>query len=333
MPSIVKKRKLRTGRGSMTGDKASIDDIYLVRMDSQIDKKTALELWAADGSLPQPQATFLTVAGRTTVCDTVDAEVANAQRYLWYFRVSWKDQTDSNPTPQTQPSPSGSDVLAWAPVVTRRPVTVQLPAESLFYEGGYSSVIHTDYSSNTSGGERSPFTNSARCPFRDQLPPHQRKQSLWTIRWQRPTIPAGLLAAELKLNDAAVTFAHRGYAEDWDEKTAKIESVSVSETKWNNTQLWEIVVEILHDADGHTIKALDQGMMENYSPGEMLGGTSVLVMTKQNIKDHEGKAVLEPVLLDGAGKKLTGSTEVYGEWRDFELTDFAGVPLLGDLFL
>lgn len=330
MASIVKKRKLRTGTIGF-GNGSTGTDFWQLRVDEQVTPDAIVGLWMADGTLPQPQITSKTVSGKTFVVDKFTPRVVNTERYIWGVQVDWIEDGEQDGQ-RNSPVGPGNDPNSWAPTVTRRPVTVHEPAESLFYESGYSGAIHTKYAANTAGGNRSPFTNSAEAAFRDQLPPHQRKQSLWTIRWVRATVPAGLIDAELKLNNADVTFSHRGFSRLWKAKTAKVESVQLSQTKVGTQDLWEITVEVLHDDDGHIISALDQGMTELIQPGQPLPlGGSALVVTPLIITDANKKPVIEPVLLDGAGRRLTSGAAVYGKWRDFALFDFNAIPLLGDL--
>lgn len=335
MAAITKIRRLRTGKAGFSADTANSEDLYRVVVDAQIDKVQLLELWVATAGAPVPKVTFKPFGANFVVCDSVDAEVFDTQRYIWNVRVAWKELGDSDSRDQTQPTPStnSTDPEDWSPTVTRRPVTVQEPAEKLFYEGGYSGSAHTEYEADATAGDRSPVTNSAMTPFADNLPPHQRKQSLWTIRWLRASVPDDLTDAELKLNDAEVTFRHRGYEVVWAVKTAKVEAISLTQTRWGSQNLWEIVIEILHDADGHFVTTLDEGMQEAYFPGEPLpNGSSALALTQRVLTDTDGKRLSEPVLLNGSGKKKDSSADaVYGRWRDFETTDFADVPLLGDL--
>lgn len=333
MTAILRKRRLRTGNGGFTADTASLADVWLVVVDEQVDQFVVLELLAAAVGFPKPKVTFKTLGSNVVVCDAVEVEVADKQRYIWRARVRWKEIAQSDSKDQTNPTPTSAsaDPVDWAPVVTRRPVSVNEPAERLFYEGGYAGQAHTKYTADATAGNRSPLTNSALTPFRDNLPPHHRKQSLFTIRWLRATVPAALMTAELKLNSASFTIDHRGFTQTWAAKTALVESVQLTQTQWGNQQLWDITVEILHDADGHVLTTLDEGMMEGYWPGESLNGTSVLVFTNNLIKAG-GKTITEPVLLDGTGKRLgSAAAEIYGRWRDFETVAFATVPLIQDL--
>jgi hypothetical protein len=349
MAAFTSVRFLRTGIGGFGGEVAALNDEYLVRVDSQIDKATFLEMWVnyglTNGVLPIPKITFKALGSRYVVCDYMDAD-NKGRRYLWSVFIKWKEiseaegQQQSGPTPTPPPgSPAGSppsdDPDDWEPKATRRPVTVQVPAESLFYEGGYTGTIHTAYTANTTAKNRSPFTNSAGIPFRDQLPPHQRIQSLWTVRWMQKKVPTGLLSSELKLNENAVTFKLPGHSESWAAKTAKIESVQLTQTRWGNKDAWEVNMEILYDRDGHLISALDQGMTEAYFTGEAIPTPSGSVAATQKelltIKDYAKRDVVEPVPLDGGGKKLIGTTLKYGSWRDFPLVDFKTVPLLNKL--
>lgn len=329
MPSITKKRYLRTG-STPWGSASSSTDNWQLRIDEQVTPDQVIALWLAETGVPIPQETAKTVSGKTFICDKITPKVINTERYFWNVQVDWILQSEQKPDP---PNPVGTgDPNTWAPTVTRRPVTIQEPAEHLFYESGYSGALHTKYSANTTAGDRSEFTNSAGAPFRDQLPPHQRKQSLYTIRWVRSTVPTALIDAELKLNSASVTFSHAGFSYVWPAKTVKIESVALSETKIGTAALWEIVLELLEDPDGHTIKALDQGLMEVINPGEPLPtGGSALVATPKVVIDAAGRPVSEPVLLDGSGKRLTTGDGILGVWRDFELVSFNALPLIGDL--
>lgn len=323
MAAIIKKRFLRTGTPTQ--------DRWQVRVDTQLSAADMLALWIADGTLPIPDVTRQTIGGKSYICRDVLPTVINSQRYLWGVSVDWQLSTNQQPEQGSNPLANGTPG-SWLPTVTRRPVTVALPAESLYYEGGYSNPIDAKYKSNTTAGDRSPFTNSATSPFRDQLPPHQRTQSLWTIRWVRATVPDALIAAELSINETDLTFSHRGYTASWDEKTAKIESVQITETKVGTVDYWEIILEILHDTNGHYIEALDQGMMEVINPGEPLPtGGSALVSTPLAITDANKKPITEPVLLDGTGKRLTSGNPIIGKWRDYELVDFDTLPLLKDL--
>jgi hypothetical protein len=350
MAAFTKVRKLRTGKGGFGGEVASLDDIYLVRVDEQIDKFAFLELWvttalAPGSTLPIPKVTFKQLGTKYVVCDYLDAD-NNGQRYLWTVVVKWKEISESEGQDQTRPTPTipsgggppappSTDPDDWSPKVTRRPVTVHEPAESLFYESGMTHALGTTYAARTTAGNRSAFTNSAGMPFRDQLPPHQRIQNLWTMRWMRKTVPAALIAAELHLNEETVTLDYRGYTETWEAKTAKIESVQLTETRWGNTDAWEVTVEILHDAEGHFISVLDQGITETFFPGDTMpapgGSISISTRTQKIIQDYNGRPVVEPSNLDGAGKKLMSGDPKYLKWRDFPLVDFTGLPLLDQM--
>lgn len=337
MASIIDAILLRTGSAGFGGDNANDEDNWLVTVDEQITKVAMLELWVAAGTYPIPKLTFKAFGTRQVVCDNVSAECANAQRYLWSVKVSWKDSSDTQPQNQTQPTPpngaGGDEPNDWAPKVTRRPVSVSEDGgQEFFYEGGYSGEIHTLYSSKTAANERSPFTNSATTPFVDGLPSHQRKQSLWTVRWVRRTVPTTLIDAELTLNDEDVTFSHRGFTQVWTAKTALLESVSITETKWGTLNLWEIAVEIRHDADGHLFKSLDCGFVERTFEGEELPlGGYATANEYRNIKEKNGKPIADLARLNGSGKQSTDNEAVYASWRDYGLTDFAALPLLGDL--
>lgn len=351
MAQFTSVRFLRTGTGGFGGEVAGLDDHYLVRVDQQIDKFQFLELWVqygqAFGVLPIPKITFKLLGSRYVVADYIDAD-NKGRRYLWDVAIKWKEVTEApgdnqtNPTPSPQPNPGGGLALPpstdpddWEPKATRRPVTVQVPAEELYYESGYSGSLHTAYAANTAANNRSPFTNSAGLPYRDQLPPHQRIQSLWTIRWLQKKTPTALSAAELKLNKTDVTFKLAGHSEQWKAKTAKLESVQLTQTKWGNTEGWEVTAEILHDRDGHLISALDEGMTEGYFAGDTIPtpSGSVSVSSKQllTVKDYQNRDVIEPVPLNGNGKKLTSTSFVFGKWRDFELVEMKTLPLLDKL--
>lgn len=335
MASIVRRRQLRTGTGGFGADTAALQDIWLIEVDEQIDQFELLTVWVADGGLPRPKTDFKVLGAEFVVCDRIEAEVAGTQRYIWRVTVQWKELAGSEPQTQSLPTPTtnSADPTDWSPTVTRRPVTFQEPAESLFYEDGYTGEADTTYAAKTAADppERSSLTNSAMVPFRDNLPPHQRKQSLYTLRWLRATVPDTLLDFELMLNSEEVTFSHRGFERTWAAKTAKIESIQLTQTQWGTQQLWEIVIEILHDEDGHYITTLDHGMMEQYFPGETYGG-SPLADCKTVLIQVDGKQVPEPVLLNGSGKRLDCDLDAkYGRWRDFALTDFNTVPLLEDL--
>ncbi len=333
MAAITKKRKLRTGRGQFSADAADGDDVWLIRIDEQVEWDDVLELWALDGALPQPKVTFRALGSNFVVCDSISTDNADKQRYLWRVTVKWKELSDSDPKPQTQPTPTtnSTDPANWAPTVSRRPATVYEPAEKMFYESGYGGNAHTKYAAEATAGNRSPLTNSALTPFVDNLPPHRRNRSLYTIRWLRATIPSGLLDAEGKVNSTAKTFSHRGLSQAFAVKTALIESIQLTQTAWGSQQLWEIVMEVLYDSEGHFVTTLDEGLMEGYWPGESLNGSSVLVFTSHLIKAGP-RPVAEAVLLDGSGKRLaSNAAAVFGKWRDAETTEFNSVPLLGDL--
>lgn len=337
MAAITKIRPLRTGSGESGAKTASGDDEYMVQVDTQLGWRDVLTLWYAltDPIYPKPYLTYTTVGGRLLVCEKLSIRNVNNQRYIWSIKPIWVDASAQDKDEQTSPYPQSDSETGddWTPTVTRRPVTLQEPAESLFYESGYTGGIHSDYGSNTTAGDRSPYTNSARIPFRDQLPAHQRRQSLWTIRWLRSTVPSSLIDAELHINEETVTFAFGGYTEIWDGKTAKIESVGLTRQKVRNAFFWEIVVEILHDADGHVIKSLDQGLHESYGPSEpMPNGDAGSTTRLWTIRDGTSRPIREPVLLDGGGKRLTSMADgVYATWRDLELVDFNTVDLVKDL--
>jgi hypothetical protein len=337
--AITKAYRLRTGNGGFDATSADSSDPYIVRVNDQVDHIRVMELFVALAGAPIPKQTLKAFGGSFVVCDRYTCRCVNKQRYLWELIVHWKELEDSQPQDQTSPFPNNNsiDPVDWIPTVTRRPVTVYEPAESMFYEGGYSGMADTLYAADADADppSRSPLTNSALTPFADNLPPHQRKQSLWTIRWLRPEVPPELIDKELMLNDADLTFSHGGYSEFWEAKTAKIESIQLSQTKWGTLRLWEIVMEILSDFDGHYVTTLDQGLTEAFQVGDPLpesGSPAATEFTRRVIRDGKGQPVSESVLLDGWGKKKgKDAAAVYGKWRDFELTAFGDVPLLGDL--
>ncbi len=332
MAAIVKKRLLRLGSANWGADAADGTDEWLVRVDEQIDKFAMLALWLAQGDTPRPNNSFKTVGPTFLLCDQLSFQVVNSQRFLWKVLVTWREiKASESITTQTRPAPTtnSTDPANWAPTVTRRPVTMTEPAQELFYEDGYNGPIHDEYTAATTAGDRSPVTNSAKKPFEDNLPLHQRKASLWTIRWLRASISQALINAELTLNDRDVIFSHRGYSVTWLAKTAKLESVQVSQTTWGTTQLWEIVAEILHDRDGHLVTTLDMGMTEQYYPGETYGGATLTTCKSLLIK-VQGKQTPEPVLLNGGGRRLDcDDPPKFGKWRDFALEDWAALPVLG----
>lgn len=332
MATIVKKQLLRTGSANWGADAADGPDEWLITVDEQIDKFQMLELWLGDGSLPKPNNSFKAVATTFLLCDNLTVGVVDTQRYIWRVVVQWREiNAAESVNTETKPAPSSVDPDDWRPTVTRRPVTVTEPAQKLYYEGGYFGQAHDDYTIATAAGDRSAVTNSAKVAFEDNLPLHQRKQSLWTIRWLRDTVPQALIDAELSLNDRDITFSHRGYTVNWGRRTVKLESVGITQTKWGTRDLWEIVCELLHDADGHLVTTLDFGMTEQYFPGETYGG-SPLASCKTVLIKVDGKPTPEPMLLNGGGKRLACDLEPkFGEWRDFEEEDFNTLPLLGDL--
>ncbi len=337
-PVIQKKRLFRVGEVGFDGKVASSSDEWLLRIDQQISKEEVSGLWVTDPDLPQPKSSYKTAFGRPMVCSNVRIACVNTERFLWKAMVDWKDEEDDPPENQTQPTPTSAsnDPIDWIPTVTRRPVTVSEPSQSMFYEGGYAGEAHDRYSADADADPpvRSPITNSAMIPFEDNLPPHQRKQSIYTVRWVRPTIPDGLLDLELKVNELPVVFHTTGFSEVWAAKTAKIESVQLTQTKWGTVKLWEIVIEILHDKDGHFVTVQDVGLTETYFAGETYGGSPVAACMHVKIKDNKGGQVPQPVLLNGSGKALdlcAGLSARYGKYRDFELVDFLEAPLIGDL--
>lgn len=332
MASIVKARLLRTGTANWSASSDDTDE-WIVEVDEQISKAQMTELWLS-GPYPKPNGSFKQVAVAFLQCDKLAISVVDKQRFIWKVVVYWKEFAGSESIrTETRPTPNSDDPEDWRPTVTRRPVTVTEPAQQLYYEGGYNGKVHDEYEANTEATppKRSPVTNSARVPFEDNLPPHQRKQSLYTIRWLRDRVPIALVNAELALNDRAIKFSHRGYEVTWQPKTVKIESVQITQTKWGKLDMWEIVCELLEDSDGHIMTTLDMGMAEQYFPGETYSGAPLSACKTVLIK-VQGKPSPEPALLNGAGKRLDCEDPAkFGKWRDFELVDFNGLPLLGDL--
>lgn len=344
--TITKLRRLRTGSGGFDSDKADLSDPYLVRINEQVDQAKVLELLVDYTDFPIPKSTTKLLGDKLVVCDRIDVDNINQQRFLWSATVKWKELEDTPPEDRSSPTPNSdsTDPVDWIPTVTRRPASVMEPMEYGYYEGGYDGIPDDILSAAATANTKSPLVNSAMMPFQDNLPQRRRNRSIISIKWLRAgTSIATLLDYENTLNDRDVIFTHRGFNYVWAAKTALIESISLSETKWGNMYLWEISMEILHDPQGHVVSTLDKGYAEGYFTGEDIPGavpgsgyTPASTFTKKVIKEN-GRPLNEPVLLDGEGKRLfiaeppdPMAPAVFGLWRDQELSDFNSIPLLGD---
>ena len=132
MAAITKLRRLRTGKAGFSADTAHTEDLYLAIVDEQIDKVELLNLWVAFPGAPIPKETFKAFGANFVVCDAIECECVDTQRFIWYVRVAWKELSDSDSRDQTQPTPTtnSTDPEDWTPTVTRRPVTVNEPLEA-----------------------------------------------------------------------------------------------------------------------------------------------------------------------------------------------------------
>lgn len=336
MATIVKQRLLRTGQLEFTATTARSVDEYLVVVDERISKDDMAELWVATSGNPIPRGTIKQLGSNYLICDRLSLNSEANQGYIWHIDVHWKDLESDEPQQQSTPTPNSNstDPDDWTPTWQRRTVIVFEPAIKAKYIDGYDTTAETWLSASEDAEGRSPLVNSAIQPI-VEVPEHRRRMYIWTFRWIRPTAPSSLLNAEGKINSAAWQLSIGGNTYTWQVGTALIDSVNLSKLRWGTTNLTEISVEVAHDPEGWHWELPDKGTARRATIGDP-GVTGTLIDPEKPIhaalKDLNGKAIQDPVFLDGAGQPLKSAAAiVYGEWSDFDTVSFESVGLLADI--
>lgn len=337
MASILRQRLLRTGDLEFSATTASDVDQYLCVVDERISKTEMAELFVAVPGNPIPRQTLKPLGSGILICDKISCSQRPRQGYIWNVDVAWKELEDDNPNQQSRPTPNSDSVDPedWAPTWQRRVVIVHEPAKKAFYIDGYSltgpsSTFFTD-SADPEG--RCPIVNSALQPI-VETPEHRRRIYIYTFRWLRAAVPPTLVDAEGRLNDRSFTVNLGGIDFEWRTRTALIDTVNLSKMKWGTTTLTEITVEVAHDPEGWEWKIPDKGTARRQAVGDP-GVVGTLIDAgkplQAAIKDANGKAIQDPVNLDGNGQPATSNLYVEGTWLDFQEEDFNNVGLLQDL--
>jgi hypothetical protein len=338
MAAIVRQRLLRTGDLQFSASTASDVDQWLVVVDDRIDKVGMAELWVSVGGNPVPKGTLKQLGSNYLICDHISCSSEANQGYIWKVNVHWKEIEEDQPDQQSAPTPnSGSlDPEDWSPTWQRRTVVIHEPAVKAKYLSGYSlsGGSSTWMADNEDAAGKSPLVNSALQPL-VETPEHRRRMWIWTFKWLRATVPASLVNAEGKINDRDFTVNFGGRAFLWKTRTALLDSVNLSKMRWGNVNLVEITVEVAHDPEGWVWLLQDKGTARRAAPGDPGVIGTLLDAGKPMhaaLKDVNGKAIQDPIFLNGDGQPAAPDTPVvYGEWLDFDELDFDGVGLLGEL--
>lgn len=335
--AIVKQRLLRTGDIEFSATTASDVDQYLVVCDARHSKTEISELFILRLGNPVPRASLKPLGGGTLICDKISCSQQPNQGYIWRVDVFWKELEDDQPNQQSRPTPNSgsSDPEDWAPTWQRRVVIVHEPATRARYIDGYSLTgPSSTFMADTEDAEgRSPIVNSALQPI-VETPEHRRRIYIYTFRWLRPLVPVTLVDNEGKLNDRSFTVTLGGVDFEWKIRTALLDSVNLSKMRWGNQTLVEITVEVAHDPEGWEWLIPDKGTARRQQVGDPgVVGTLLDAGTPIHaaIKDVNGKALQDPVNLDGNGQPAQGTVYAEGRWLDFEEIDFANVGLLSEL--
>ncbi len=342
--TIVRQRLLRTGSINATANTATDADEYLIVVSERCSKEKAWELFVAytpSGGSPNPvpKVTLKQLSGGWLICDSIQAAVASEKTSkIFKVTVNWKEiETSEPPEPVNQPMP-GVDLTGtpavqspdnWEHTWSRRGHVVfeELDQAKLFYKGGYSGDIHTTLSASPT--VRKLFQASNGEAFRNP-PPLRRTKYVWNFRWIRTTLPLTLKNAEGKLNSADFTIKKAGRDFLLKAHTALIDSVELSSTRWNGSNLVEISVEIVHDPNGFYIEQLDQGKYVNTSTSA--NNVELAKVARKPIQDDTARVVYTPQRLAGDGDLAANvNDEIYSTWSDYEEVAFATVDLIKDL--
>lgn len=337
--AIIKQRLLRTGDIEFTATTASDVDQYLVVCDARHSKADLAELFVFRAGNPVPRASLKTLGGGVLICDKISCSQQANQGYIWRVDVHWKEMEDDAPNQQSRPTPNSASVNPedWSPTWQRRVVIVHEQATRARYLGGYSLTgPSTTFFNDTQDAEgRSPIVNSALQPI-VETPDHRRRLYIYTFRWLRAAIPVTLIDAEGKLNDRSFTVPLGGVDFQWKTRTALLDAINLSKMKWGVSQLVEITVEVAHDPTGWEWLIPDKGTARRQQVGDPgVVGTLLDAGTPIHaaIRDANGKAIQDPVNLNGNGQPSQSNTVIEGRWLDFEEVDFNNVGLVTDLGL
>lgn len=353
MPATIEKQyRLRDNSGSFAATTGSNKDSYLVKFSEQVDQNTAYTLFIAASGNPIPRATLKQVGSDYLICESIDlAPVRNSRgvdRYWWEIGVNWRELESDEPQQRSNPvpnSPSGgtTDPADWKPTISRRSVVVWEPTDDAYYIAGYHGDAHTYF--NAYADQRAPFLNSALQPFPGRNRQSRRYISEWQIKWIRATVPQALVDAEGAVNDGDFQLSHRGYVKLWTDRTARIDSVNISEVRWGAQQLWQIDCTIIEDVEGWRIREIDMGTAARAWDGDPDGNggflSQAVVLGRPALRqlvDAEGNPIQDPVCLDGDGQPCVETSQstiddepAISVWEDFEHIDFDTLPLLTDL--
>jgi hypothetical protein len=343
------KKYLRPSQATVTGEGVAGQDRWLIRADANATRDTVLAWFLAEPGSPVPGVSLAEVNGKYCVSESVDCEMHPKSRLHWFITANYSPfDTGSGGLPGgtapagaaievTKPSPKGAtptstikpeDPESWDPVVQRRSARRFTSVGEAYYVGGYTGYANTWClaRTNTATGKRCPIVNSALVPFND-FPEQQMAGSVWVFRYLKKRLPPSvltpLLAFELTIPEADVTWSHKSMSVTFLKHQAFCSSIELSETFVNDEHAWAI--EIVIETGDQTVTRLDQG----YEARARAAAGDVSIRAPFNaITDPESTvltflgaddlALSSPTRLDGNGKKLKGNEDTaskISKWR------------------